>query len=269
MKLIILNAKLFSIFVYLIPTTTSSIIMATSKADTFIQLQKEILSLQGFKNKSNNPLGDIGLGPINFAFPNNEFPLGAMHEFFYAAPEDAAATGGFISGLLSSLMQNKGAVLWVSPANKIFPPALTCYGITPDKVIFVELQKEKEILWVIEEALKCECLSAVVGEIQELNFSTSRRLQLAVEQSRVTGFLLRCNPRNINTTACATRWKITSIPSALADGMPGVGFPRWNVNLLKVRNGQPGNWQMEWTLGCFRYIPVISFVVQGQYKKAG
>jgi protein ImuA len=36
-----------------------------------------------------------------------------------------------------------------------------------------------------------EGLAAVVAEIQELSFMTSRRLQLATEQSGVTGFMLR------------------------------------------------------------------------------
>ena len=63
----------------------------------------------------------------------------------------------------------------------------------------------------MEEALKCDGIAAVVGEIQELSFTVSRRLQLAVEQSRVTGFILRNNPRNLNTTACVTRWKITPL----------------------------------------------------------
>jgi len=35
-----------------------------------------------------------------------------------------------------------------------------------------------------------------------------------------------------------------------------VGFPRWNVELLKVRNGNPGAWKIEWSAGSFR--PVIN-----------
>ena len=41
---------------------------------------------------------DMGLGPIKDAFPNASFPVGAVHEFLCAAPEDAAATAGFITG---------------------------------------------------------------------------------------------------------------------------------------------------------------------------
>ncbi len=166
-------------------------------------------------------------------------------------------------------MKKGGASIWINPSQTIFPPALKSFGIAPERIIFIELRKEKEMLWAMEEALKCEGLSAVIGEIKELGFTDSRRLQLAVEQSQVTGFVLRNNPRNINTTACITRWQIKSLPSELENKMPGVGFPRWNVDLLKVRNGKPGNWQMEWVAGKFRHIPESGLLVPVQQRKTG
>ena len=166
-------------------------------------------------------------------------------------------------------MSSDGAVIWISASRIIFPPALKSFGIAPDKIIFIDLQKEKEIMWAMEEALKCKGLSAVIGEMQELNFTASRRLQLAVEQSKVTGFILRRNPRSINTTACITRWQITSAQSELMDDLPGVGFPRWNVELLKVRNGYPGKWQIEFAAGHFRHISKAVAIPLVQQKKTG
>jgi len=243
--------------------------MLTSKADIITQLQKDILPLQGFKITSKNTAGAVELGVINNAFPNNQFPVGAVHEFISPSPEAAASTGGFVGGILASLMRKGGATIWISAYRTIFPPALQSFGIAPDKIIFIDLHKENEMLWVIEEALKCEGLAAVVGELPELSFTASRRLQLAVEQSRVTGFILRYNPRNVNTTACVTRWKITPLPTQLVGSMPGVGFPRWQVDLLKVRNGKPGNWKIEWVAGRFRHIPAFSVIVPEQQKKTG
>ena len=243
--------------------------MPSTKANIIAQLKKDILPLQGFKPAINNTVHDVGLGSINIAFPNELFPLGAVHEFICSGPEDLSASGGFIAGILSTLMLCGGVCLWISSSRTIFPPALKLFGIEPEKIIFVDLQKEKNVLWAMEEALKCDGLAAVVGEMQELSFTVSRRLQLAVEQSRVTGFILRCNPRNINTTACVTRWRITSLPGVLPDDMPGVGFPRWNVELLKVRNGKPGTWPIEWVAGKFRPIYKSASMNQEQQKKTG
>ena len=243
--------------------------MAEAKADIIAQLQKDILPLQGFKTLLNNTVVDAVPGPIKNAFPNASFPLGAVHEFIYAGAEDAAATVGFVAAVLASLMRSGGAAIWISSSRLIFPPALKSFDIAPDKIIFIDLKKEKEILWAMEEALKCDGLSAVIGEMQELSFTASRRLQLAVEQSRVTGFILRHHSLSLNTSACLTRWKITSLPSVLSDDIPGIGFPRWNVELLKVRNGKPGAWQIEFAEGCFRHISRITAIPLEQQKKAG
>ncbi len=242
--------------------------MNASKADIIDRLQKDILRLNGFRSGSDSTL-DINLGSTKSAFPNQNFPSGVMHEFLSSNNEDAAATAGFVSGILASLMKNNGAALWITSCRMIFPPALKSFGIAPDKIIFIDLKKEKEILWVMEEALKCDSLAAVIAETQELSFTASRRLQLAVEQSRVTGFVLRHNPKNLNTTACVTRWKITPSASELLNEMPGVGFPRWNVELLKVRNGKPGKWQIEFAAGRFRHVPKIAAVHIQPQKKAG
>jgi len=98
----------------------------------------------------------------------------------------------------------------------------------------------------MEEALKTEGLGVVVGEIRDLDFTASRKLQLAVEKSRVTGLLLRHQPRQMGTVAAVARWRIGTAASDPEEGMPGVGAPRWKVDLLRVRNGTPGTWLVEW-----------------------
>ena len=245
--------------------------MTTTKANIIARLQKEIDPLQGFKSASKNIALDTGLGAIKYAFPNATFPIAAVHEFITTQPEDLAATKGFLSTILASLMRNNSASIWISNAKNIFPPALEGYGITPDRIIFIQLQKEKDILWVMEEALKCEGLAAVIAEMKELSFTDSRRLQLAVEKSHVTGFILRQNPRNINTTACVTRWKITSLPGDIQEGTPGVGFPQWQVALLKVRNGKPGSWHVAFIAGQLKHLtlPAAAVISFEQKKKAG
>jgi protein ImuA len=232
--------------------------MLVRRAEVMAELQTDILRLQGFKT-SNNAVADVGLGPIKGAFPNASFPLGAVHEFLSARAEDAAATTGFIAGLLASLMGSNGTCLWISSSRTLFPPALKNFGIAPDRFIFIDVQKERDVMWAMEEALKCGALTAVVGEVQEISFTTSRRLQLAVEQSQVTGFVLRNNLRQagkLNTTACVSRWKITPLPSApvaigILGNLPGIGFPRWRVELLRIRNGKPGVWDIQWRDGKF------------------
>lgn len=243
--------------------------MPGTKADIIAQLRKEILPLEGFRYALHDADLDEKLKEITAAFPGNSFPLGVMHEFISAGSEDATVTAGFVSALIASLM-NKGApAIWIGPAQTIFPPSLKAFGIAPDKIIFIHLQKEKEILWATEEALKCEGLAAVVVQLKELSFTGSRRLQLAVEKSKVTGFVLRHRPRSLNITACHTRWKITSLPTSINNALPGIGFPRWHVALLKARNGRPNHWKVELVQGKFRQVYETRDIQQVQPAQTG
>jgi protein ImuA len=219
--------------------------MLLKRADIIAELQTDILRLEGYKTfKSTNV--DVGLGPIKDAFPNGSFPTGAVHEFLTSRSEDAAATCGFISGLLSTLMGKNGSVLWISSSGSIFPPALKSFGVQPDRFIFIDVQKEKDVLWATNEALKCGALTAVVAEVRDVSFTESRRLQLSVEESQVTGLVFRRNSQKINTTAFVSRWKISSVASEPVDDLPGIGFPKWDVELLRIRNGKPGRWELQW-----------------------
>lgn len=242
--------------------------MPLPKEYIIAQLQKEILLLQGYKPAADGSICDGGLGLIKHAFPNASFPVGAVHEFYCNGAESVAATTGFIAGIVSSLMQSTGTALWISSSGSVFPPALQSFGIEPDKIVFVDLHNEKEGFWAMEEALKCGGLSAVIIEMQEISFTVSRRFQLAVEESHVTGFVIRCNPKNL-ATACVTRWRITPLPGESEEGLPGLGFPRWNVELLKVRSGKPDTWQLEWAAGRFRHVNKLASIKKAQQKKAG
>src|SRR5476651_1034214 len=241
--------------------------MAEAKRELIERLQKNILQWEGYRQPPAGTQDLVGLGAIEAAFPNGVFPLGTVHELVCADTEQATACGGFISGLLSVLMQNGGVCIWIGLSANVFPLALKAFGIDPDRVIFVQVHKDKEALWVMEEALKCAGLAAVVGEVGEIDFKQSRRLQLAVEQSRVTGFVMRNQSDKIGSTACVARWQIKPLPSESVDGLPGIGFPRWQVELLRVRNGQPGKWVMEWAEGKFR--PVVAIVPEQLEQMAG
>ena len=211
------------------------------KADIISKLQREILTQQGFKPISADELYIPRLGIIDRSFPNNTFPIATVHEFIQSAV-DPAPTLGFISYLLASLMGRQRISVWLSTKRSIFPPALTTYALDAGHFLFIQLRNQRELIWATEEAMKCNGIAAVVSENKDLDFTTSRRLQLAAEQSRATCFIIRKTSKNINANACTARWQISSLPSFSDEAMPGVGMPSWNVELLKIRNGKPGRW---------------------------
>lgn len=226
------------------------------KKEMIKQLKEKILTLEGFSIGKESQQLDFGLGPINAAFPGGTFPEGAIHEFVSSTEACAAAANGFLASLLGTLMKKGGICLWVSVGRRLFPPALKFFGVEPHRVIFIDVRREKDALWVLEQALKCKSLAAVVAELRNISFAESRRLQLAVETSRTTGFLHRQQLHSANTLACVSRWKIRPLASRTDDELPGVGFSCLEVELEKIRNGRPGIWQFEWRNGSFRALPI-------------
>jgi protein ImuA len=238
--------------------------MTIAKRELIEKLQKDILQWEGYKPPAAGTRGQVGLGLVEGAFPNEVFPVSAVHELVCSSIEQAAAGGGFVAGILSVLLKQGGIGIWIGRERRLFAPALTAFGVEPHKIIFISLAKDKDALWVMEEALKCTGLAAVVCEVQKMDFKQSRRLQLAVEQSRVTGFVLRNAAGKLSSTACAARWQIKPLPSADMNGLPGLGFLRWQVELLKVRNGQTGLWVLEWKNGCFNQVEEVLVLAERQ-----
>lgn len=79
-----------------------------TKKSIINQLQKSILLMQGFTPPVSSVADSVGLGAIENTFPNCIFPRGAIHEFLSVNPEQAAANGGFISGIINKLMHHGG-----------------------------------------------------------------------------------------------------------------------------------------------------------------
>lgn len=224
------------------------------KSEIIAKLKQDILAMERLSLPKDSMAPNIGLEALAGAFPNAAFPLGVVHELLSDTAEDAAATTGFLSGITASLMRNNGLCLWISTRRLLFPPALKRFGVAAERVIFTDLKREQEALWVVEEVLKCPAIAVVVGEISEVDFAVSRRLQLAVEQSQVTGFIHRYRPRKVGANTFVSRWRIRPRPSVNRNGLPGIGFPCWQAELIKIRNGKPGSWQVAWAGGHFEVL---------------
>lgn len=186
------------------------------------------------------------LGLINQAFPGGAFPVGAVHELLPESPEQVAAGQGFLAALLPELVGTEGLVCWICAQRQVYPPALTQFGLAADRIIFLELTRPVDRLWALEEMLRCKSIPAVVADVEAVSFVQSRRFQLAVEASGTTGFLLRSPAAKRTPLSTIASWRVSPVKSRLPDGLPGVGYPGWRVELARVRNGRPGAWNLFW-----------------------
>ncbi|WP_437919538.1 ImuA family protein [Sphingobacterium sp. LRF_L2] len=219
--------------------------LSLERASVVSKLQQHILQWQGLKKTAEQPSKPI-LGGLEKAFPTQVFPLGGIHEFVYQSNEERASTCGVIGGILSNILQQKGICLWISNSMQVFTPAISSFNFAADRIIFIYLKKQKDILWALEESLKCSAVQAVIAEVEHLNFIQSRRLQLATEKTGATGFVLRSTAIHLESTACIARWHIKPIASLITNELPGVGIPQWQVYLSKIKNGNPSRWELRW-----------------------
>ncbi len=87
-------------------------------------------------------------------------------------------------------------MLWIVRAGNRAAIDLHAHGLhqlrlDPRRLILVAAKGDDEALWAMEEGLKAKSLGAVLGEIEKLDLTASRRLQLAAEAGGVTAFVLR------------------------------------------------------------------------------
>src|SRR5438309_4804937 len=192
----------------------------------------------------------FGAAAIDRALPGGGLARGALHEILGVGgdEEDGALAVAFAAHILGRLT---GVVLWCLPRPDLYGPGLAAHGLDPGRVVLVRAPRDVEILWAMEEGLRAPGIVAVVGEIGSLPMVASRRLQLAAEHSGITALLLRrwrdggqaARERSL-PNAAVTRWRIAALPSRPSRGEPGVGNPRWCVELLRCRGGEPACWEI-------------------------
>jgi protein ImuA len=190
----------------------------------------------------------FGVTAIDDRLPHGGLPRGHLHEAIEAgaASQYAGLATLFVAGILARL---QGPVLWCLRGRDLFAPALARVGLHPDRVIFCETWKDRDVLPAMEEGLKCGGLAGVVGEVSRLSLNASRRLQLCAGESGVTALIIR-RWSNMSESAgepdaAATRWRIAPHPSPPVSGFDGLARQWWQLDLLRVRGGEPFSWVLE------------------------
>jgi protein ImuA len=187
----------------------------------------------------------------------------ALHEVRGAEHRDRPAAFGFLMALIArawdakdprSNLQDLRPLLWCEQAasaldfGTLYGPGLRAFGLDPSRFIVVRTKSADELLWAMEEGVRCGGLSGVVGAFgpkTDLDLRASRRLQLAAERTGTMTFFLR-QPTDSLASVARTRWVIGARPSRFYLQKTIIGLPRWQVSLDKCRAGRPGTWDMEW-----------------------
>jgi protein ImuA len=219
-----------------------------SRQARLMAVRERLAALEGAGDRGVLPFGDPR---VDGRLPGGGLALGRWHEVAGEGMEieTAAAAAAFAAALLTPLA-SRGAVVWVMRRQDLYAPGLAGLGFPAERLIQVCAPSETEALIALEDALGAAGVVAAVGEVEALDLTAGRRLQLACERSGATGFVIRRRLFGAKAApdlgaAAATRWRIASAPSEPAPGEPGLGPPRWRVELDRCRGGRTGVWIME------------------------
>ena len=238
------------------PTPSDAAPQPASKAAVLAELRGRIRRMEGIGGADGSRFLPLGVPAVDQALPDGGLPLGCLHEVVGENDPFNSVATGFSAAILARISEqheasHQGRMIWITRGDDLYAPGIAAYGLKPERLIVVRARRDADILWAMEEALRCRTLGAVLGEIGDIDMVASRRLQLAAEASGVTGLLLRSAGRRLGATASVTRWGLSAAPSRPIDGEPGLGLPRWRTRLLRCRGGQPGEWLLEWHGGGF------------------
>jgi len=171
---------------------------------------------------------------------------GTLHEIAASSEAHLAAATGFALRLAA---HEQARVVWIAQDMALaesgapYGPGLDAFGLAPERLLTVSVARPRDLLWAMEEALRCHAVRVVIGEWRHgtIDMVTQRRLSLATTESGALALLLRAAPTDEASTA-ATRWIVGAAPSATAHGAP-----RFAAQLLRNRRGPLGSWILEWS----------------------
>jgi protein ImuA len=204
----------------------------------------------------------IALGSENFSLDRvlgGGLQIGALHDIVAADPRDGAAASAFACALAIRFgsMRSRGAFVWIvedigaREEGLPYAPGLRLHGLDPARLILVRTTNVRDTFWVMEEALKCRGVSAVLAETwakaRDYSLTVSRRLAFAARAGGTAGLLRHASAAgeaDAITSAAATRFEIAarrSLPvPAAGRGPPLPGPAAWGVRVARMRAGAAG-----------------------------
>jgi protein ImuA len=217
------------------------------EGDLLARLRDRIAAIEGTRPATGGPGLALGAAEVDGALPWGGLRADGLHEVIAADTGAAGAVMGFAAGLLARATAAGGTALWCSPARTLaetgglYGPGLAAFGLAPERLVVVRGRNDTEVLWAMEEGLRSRRLAAVLGEVEALDLTASRRLQLAAEHGGTPALALRPRGAETQLSAALTRWRLGAAPAA-----EGEGRARWQVELWRCRGGGRGSWLLEW-----------------------
>jgi len=159
---------------------------------------------------------------------NGGWPQGALTEILI----DRAGIGELrlLLPALVRLTQGERWLAFVAPPYIPYAPALKRAGVNLDHILLIHPRARADALWAVEQPLRAGTCGAVLAWLNEADSQSLRRLQLAAEAGKCSGFLFRRASASEQSSPAAVRLRLAPAHDASR---------RLSVQILKRRGGWP------------------------------
>lgn len=129
---------------------------------------------------------------------------------------------------LARITRGERHVALITPPYVPFAPALAQQGVRLSHLLVVNARTPEDVLWSFEQVLRCKSFGAAIAWPAQAKDREIRRLQLAAEAGRNTGFLYRPTLAAREASPAAVRMKLRACGDELS------------IDVLKCRGARAG-----------------------------
>ncbi len=228
-----------------------------SAPDELCRLRETIENIQAFQFDSPKSPLPLGIAEAD-ATLGGGLAYGALHELSPAGPIDLGAACGFALalGVLAAKAQRNAKagrdLLWIQTdfaaleGGALYAPGFELFGLPAHRLLVLRTARAADVLFAMEEALKCRGLASVIAEMPDdgASLTATRRLSLAAQAGDGFGVLLR-HRTDAQPSAAMTRWAVKA-RAGPRDAFGGLGATCFELSLVKNRHGPCGRWSFAW-----------------------
>jgi protein ImuA len=211
---------------------------------------RERLGLFSFDNEERRHEPVVQNGSI----PELDLRPGVIVEWLMARPGAGALTSTV--RILSRCLDCPGACVIVDPVREFYVPALTGWGINPNRILLLRPATLHETCWVIEQCLRCPGVSVTWACIDKrLPTTVHRRWKMAAEAGGGVGLLFRPDEAQREPVWADLRLRVTPLSGGQGDAR------RIRIDVLYRRGGLGGSaqvWEIDHAAGDVHLVPEVA-----------
>ena len=191
-----------------------------------------------------------GCAAIDRLLPGSGYQRGTLIQWLTSGGQGA----DYLSLLVArQACQDGGALVVLDPLNQFYPPAAAAIGVNLDNLIVLrtenlagsEQEFQTDLLWSIDQSLRCPAVAAVWGPLDQIDERWFRRFQLSAETSGCLGLFVQPIQAARQPSWAEVQWIVSHVrepngPPVEAGISPTHSEQQVRLQLTRCRGTQTG-----------------------------